>query len=188
MYLNNTDFPFVSFLENSFSDIRQECLNLPATTFDPWVQREMYSDGWSVYGLIAWGYEIDKALSACPITSQILKEIPGVQTAGFSRLAPGTHIQPHRGWVTNVYRLHLGLVVPEDCAMRVGEETRSWQEGKCLVFDDTSEHEAWNKSDRDRFILLLDFLRPGCAPSDNKNMPPEVKMMLAKKLLRSKKS
>jgi hypothetical protein len=59
-----------------------------------------------------------------------------------------------------VLRLHLGLDVPAECAMRVGTETKSWQEGKCLVFDDSFEHEAWNRGDRTRTVLLCDFLNP----------------------------
>jgi hypothetical protein len=30
-----------------------------------------------------------------------------------------------------------------------------------MVFDDTVEHEAWNRSDRPRVVLLLDFKAPG---------------------------
>ncbi len=37
--------------------------------------------------------------------------------------------------------------MPPRCALRVANEVRAWKEGKCLVFDDTSEHEAWNLSD-----------------------------------------
>ena len=52
-------------------------------------------------------------------------------------------------------------MVPVGCRLRVADDTRPWQEGKCLIFDDTVEHEAWNDSDQMRGTLLLDFLRPG---------------------------
>ena len=29
-----------------------------------------------------------------------------------------------------------------------------------LIFDDSLTHEAWNKSDRIRIVLLIDFLTP----------------------------
>ena len=29
------------------------------------------------------------------------------------------------------------------CALRVANETRAWQAGKCLLFDDAFEHEVW---------------------------------------------
>lgn len=95
--------------------------------------------------------------------------------AGFSRLAPHAHVKPHVGWAASVYRLHLGLVVPEGCRLRVGSETRPWREGRCLIFDDTVEHEAWNDSDRPRAVLLLDFLRPGVASGVEDHIPDEVR-------------
>ncbi len=41
--------------------------------------------------------------------------------------------------------------------IRKVNETRTWPAGKCLIFDDPIEHEAWNHGDRNRIILLLDF-------------------------------
>jgi aspartyl/asparaginyl beta-hydroxylase (cupin superfamily) len=55
---------------------------------------------------------------------------------------------------------HLPLMVPEACALRVGNETREWKEGELLIFDDTIEHEAWNRSTRPRYVLLFDIWRP----------------------------
>jgi aspartyl/asparaginyl beta-hydroxylase (cupin superfamily) len=55
----------------------------------------------------------------------------------------------------------LGLVFPKSghCELRVGNERRARQKGKCLLFDDTTEHEAWNDSDEERIILLIDIKR-----------------------------
>ncbi|MBP5975410.1 aspartyl/asparaginyl beta-hydroxylase domain-containing protein [Brasilonema sp. CT11] len=78
-------------------------------------------------------------------------------TATFSCLAPGTHIAPHKGYINTVLRCYLGLIVPDDCEIRVEHETKTWEEGKCLVFDDTFEHEVWNRSNTSRIILLIDF-------------------------------
>jgi beta-hydroxylase len=127
-----------------------------------------------VFGLVAFGKRIEGALRACPRTAKALEHVPHLTTAGFSRLAPGAHIQPHKGWVKTVYRGHLGLVVPEGCALRVGDETRVWSEGKCLVFDDTFEHEAWNRAASERIVLLFDFARPGCEHMPLDEPPPEV--------------
>ena len=177
-FLDPRKFAFVDALEAAWTDVRQECLSLPNDSFEPWVQREMYGEGWSVYGLIAFGERIEGALGLCPKTAALLGRVPGLTTAGFSRLAPGAHIKPHVGWVHTVYRLHMGLVVPPDCALRVGTETRPWREGECLIFDDTVEHEAWNQSGDSRIVLLLDFLRPGSDPSKVDVAPPEVQAMI----------
>ena len=32
--------------------------------------------------------------------------------------------------------------------------------GRCVSFDDTFEHEAWNRSDQTRVILLFDVWNP----------------------------
>ncbi len=188
MYLDSSQFPIVNAIEAAFAAVRDECLAIPHDAFDPWVQKSMYGSGWDVYGLLAWGERIPGSLQTCPRTAALLESLPGIQTAGFSRLRAGAHIQPHSGWVTNVYRLHLGLVIPPNCGMTVAGETRAWIEGKCLVFDDTSMHEAWNKSDSDRLILLLDFLRPGCTADSSDQMPVEVQMELADKLKRERSS
>ncbi|WP_231925988.1 aspartyl/asparaginyl beta-hydroxylase domain-containing protein [Micromonospora echinofusca] len=100
-----------------------------------------------------------------------MTKVPHLTTAGFSRMAPGTRIKPHQGWVTTVYRAHLGLVVPEDCALRVGDETRQWREGKTFVFDDTVTHEAWNYGSSDRVVLLFDFARPGYEDMPQDELP-----------------
>lgn len=178
MFLDRARFGFVQRLEAAWRDVRDECLGLPSDSFEPWVQRDMYGKGWDVYGLIAFGERIEAALSACPRAAAALKEVPGLTTAGFSRMAPGTHIKPHVGWVRTVYRLHLGLVVPPDCALRVGTETRPWREGECLIFDDTVEHEAWNRSSESRVVLLLDFLRPGVRDASTDVPPAAVQQML----------
>ena len=43
-----------------------------------------------------------------------------------------------------------------DCAC----ETRSWVKGEAFVFDDTIEHEAWNRSSQDRAVLIVDVWNP----------------------------
>jgi aspartate beta-hydroxylase len=55
---------------------------------------------------------------------------------------------------------HLALMVPPDCALRVGGEEQVWCEGRTLVFDDTYEHEAWNLSKQVRVVLIADLWHP----------------------------
>ena len=47
------------------------------------------------------------------------------------------------------------------CAtFRVGEKTRSWREGKTLFFDDSFNHEAWNRCDTERVVFQLVVVHP----------------------------
>jgi aspartyl/asparaginyl beta-hydroxylase (cupin superfamily) len=55
------------------------------------------------------------------------------------------------------------LVPPGRVGMRFGDTVVTWNEGCCLVFDDTFEHEAWNHSDRARVVLLATFTWPAMA-------------------------
>ena len=180
MFVETDAFDFVRNLEAHWQVIRDECLALGSAGFEPWVQREMYGQGWDVFGLLAFGRRVERGIESCPRTAALTLSIPGVTTVGFSRLAAGAHIQPHAGWVETVYRLHLGLVVPQGCTLRVGAETRPWRNGECLVFDDTVEHEAHNRSREDRIVLLLDFLRPGIDPTAVDVAPPDVQAMVAR--------
>jgi len=78
----------------------------------------------------------------------------------YSVLTAGSHILPHHGVTNTRLVTHLALVVPEDCAIIVGGETRGWQEGRCFTFDDTFEHEAWNRSGKTRVVMLMDIWNP----------------------------
>jgi aspartyl/asparaginyl beta-hydroxylase (cupin superfamily) len=117
---------------------------------------------WKTFFFYAYGHRVEENCRRCPMTTEILRSIPGMTTAMFSILTPGTRLTPHRGPFKGVLRYHLGLMVPpgdERCAIRVGGELRTWREGESLVFDDTYEHEAWNETAVPRVVLFVDFLR-----------------------------
>src|SRR5690606_36413904 len=80
--------------------------------------------------------------------------------AFFSALRPGTHIPPHNGATNARLTVHLPLLIPPDCALRVGAHTRRWKMGELLLFDDTIEHEAWNRSPQLRVVLIFDVWNP----------------------------
>ena len=81
-------------------------------------------------------------------------------TVFVSRLTPGTHIPPHCGSTNAQLTAHFGLVVPAGVEMRVGRETRAQVEGRALVFDDSLEHEVWNRSDQCRYNVFIQFWHP----------------------------
>lgn len=185
MFVDPQSYDFVRTLSSHWKAIREESRSLATGAFQPWVQEQMYGEGWSVFGLYVYGRPIAPSCALCPRTAEILSQIPGLLSAGFSRLAPHTHVKAHVGWDDSFYRLHLGLDVPLGCRLRVEHETRHWREGECLIFDDTQEHEAWNDADAQRIVLLLDFLKPGVSAPKPQNMPEEVKGF-AKNLLDTK--
>ena len=120
-------------------------------------------DKWKSYFLYGYGYRMPDNCKQCPETTRIIEAIPGMFTAFFSVLAPGKHIPRHRGPYRGLLRGHLALVVPEPreaCWIEVGDVTTSWEEGRCIVFDDTYKHRVENNTDGVRVVLFLDVLRP----------------------------
>lgn len=118
-------------------------------------------DHWKTMYFLVGGNRVEENRRLCPRTAAILDAID--ETFGmvmFSALLPGGHIAPHRGPSNCRITIHLGLVVPPDCSLRVGEETRGWEAGRCLAFDDTFEHEAYNRSGEARFVLFADVWHP----------------------------
>ena len=161
MFYTADSFPFVKQLEAQWQLILMELQSLPCGQFQAWPETALYNQGWDVFGFYFFGQRLAANCAQCPQTLSILETIPGLTTAGFSCLAPATHIKPHTGYTDSVLRLHLGLLTPPECGLRVGAEVRNWQAGECLIFDDTVEHEAWNYSSQPRVILLLDFMKSG---------------------------
>ena len=99
----------------------------------------------------------------CPRTIASLDAVPGVRAASFSDPVAGRFDPAHRGPYAGVVRYHLGLVVPrpaDGCGLRVGDEIQHWEEGRSLVFDESYDHEAWNRTDGMRAVLFLDVVRP----------------------------
>ncbi len=121
---------------------------------------------WSAYHLFRGGKPVAAHARACPATMAALTGLPipviaeRSPMALFSILAPGTHIRPHHGMLNTRLIVHLPLIVPPDCRLRVGNTVRTVEAGQLLIFDDSIEHEAWNDSDAIRVILLFEIWRP----------------------------
>jgi hypothetical protein len=121
-------------------------------------------DDWGEFVLWKEGKFTKTAYSLFPKTVEIVSKlesfiIPFGQ-AVFLVLKPGVTLPPHHDGSNIDVTCQLALVTPENCGIRVGSETRNWTEGKTLFFDHSFEHEAWNKSQQERVILLLDLYHP----------------------------
>lgn len=178
-FFERSEFGWVGEIEAATDRIRSELLSLmdqAADRFGPYVTASpdrpppnnplLDKPDWGAAwlwkdGVVAEGMEV-----LCPATLAALAAAPQPVIPGraplalFSRLTPGTHIQPHHGMLNTRLICHLPLIVPVGCGLRVGPETRSWREGEMLIFDDSFEHEAWNRGDSDRTILLFEIWRP----------------------------
>jgi ornithine lipid ester-linked acyl 2-hydroxylase len=163
MFEDPSRFDFARELERNWTAIRDEMVSLRTSGFIDWPEKSLYGEGWTTFGLYAFGQKQIENCARCPRTTELVERIPGLVMAGFSRLAPGAHIKPHVGYdeySRYVLRLHLPLETNPDCVLRVGDETRVWEDGSALIFCDAVEHEAWNRGTTTRTVLLLDFKNP----------------------------
>jgi len=116
--------------------------------------------------LIKDGVTVAENAARCPVTIAALHDVPlcridnRTPSVLISLLRPGVRIPPHHGFMNARLICHLPLVVPPQCALRVGNETRAWHEGQVVIFDDSMEHEAWNLSQEPRAVLIFDVWRP----------------------------
>ncbi|MYW94284.1 aspartyl/asparaginyl beta-hydroxylase domain-containing protein [Amycolatopsis rubida] len=167
------EFWFTAYLEENYPLIRAEIEQVLDTPLDPvvpttddaglirkgaWKQAHLYRDG-------RWQTRI---CSRFPVTTGILDKVPDVTALSpgvitVSRVSPGTHIMPHCGPTNALLRIHLPITVPPGVSIRVADREMRWQEGKCLVFDDSFEHEVHHRGTEDRVVLILDVLHPDLA-------------------------
>lgn len=161
MFHSSHAFAFTAELENNWQAIRREFLGVRGELAE-YVERGLYNQGWKVFIMANFPHR-EPILGndlRCPFTlSLIRRHVPRTGVICFSVLDPLTEIHPHEGRAGDYLRCHLGLDVPAgDCALRIGDETRPWEAGKTLVFDDRTRHCAWNRTDRARAVLLFDFI------------------------------
>jgi tetratricopeptide (TPR) repeat protein len=178
-FYEREEFEWAAEVEAAAPAIKAELLALlrDGADFQPYVEQEkdrpfrefhgMTGDpSWSAFYLWQNGDLVQENARRCPTTVAALERVPmtrmGARTPSvlFSLLRPGAHIPPHHGMLNTRLICHLPLVVPEGCWLRVGNETRQWEEGKLLIFDDSIVHEARNPTGETRIILLFDIWRP----------------------------
>lgn len=174
-FFERSAFEWVPAVEAASDAIRQEMAALTGA-FAPYVKSDpdqpapanhlLDNPAWGAVHLFEGGRPHPVHAARCPSTMAALAHAPqpaiGTRSpmALFSRLKPGTHIRPHHGVFNTRLICHLPLIVPDGCGIRVGADTRQWREGELLIFDDSFEHEAWNRGTSDRVVLLFEVWRP----------------------------
>lgn len=181
-WFEREQFPFLAALEAETDAIRSELLavlaedggelapyvDMPDTAPAAVMWQELNrSVRWTGYHFHRHGERIEAHCRRCPRTAAAIDALPLLRIPDhgpevlFSVLRPGTHIPPHTGVINGRLIAHLPLIVPPECgALAAGGSARPWQEGRCLVFDDSFVHEAWNQSNQVRVVLIFDLWNP----------------------------
>ncbi|KAM4864867.1 aspartyl/asparaginyl beta-hydroxylase isoform 2-T2 [Thomomys bottae] len=170
----------VKSLERNWKLIRDEGLAVIDTTkglFLPEDENLREKGDWSQFTLWQQGRKNENACKGAPKTCALLEKFP--ETTGcrrgqikYSIMHPGTHVWPHTGPTNCRLRMHLGLVIPkEGCKIRCANETKTWEEGKVLIFDDSFEHEVWQDASSFRLIFIVDVWHPELTPQQRRSLP-----------------
>lgn len=171
---NPEDYAWTKDLENAYPTIKNEALNIFNDNLlsEHPQNNELANNGtWKTFFFYKNGVKFEENMVLCPNTAAVIDNIPGTSRAGrvyFSAMTPGTHVTPHCGPHNFKLRCHLGLVTAPEAVIRVGNTIKCWQDGRCLVFDDSFEHEVWNRSTLTRIVLIVDVWNPVLTPEEIK--------------------
>uniref|UniRef100_A0A182K298 Aspartyl/asparaginy/proline hydroxylase domain-containing protein n=1 Tax=Anopheles christyi TaxID=43041 RepID=A0A182K298_9DIPT len=163
-----------------WKDIRDEGLKLLTSAGVFVNESENLRDrgDWKQLELFSRGTRVERNCARAPFTCRLVEQyFPAARTCKrgqvkFSVMHPGTHVWPHCGPTNCRIRAHLGLRVPPGTYIRVAEETRSWENGKWLIFDDSFEHEVWHNGTETRLVLIVDFWHPELTESQRRTLSP----------------
>lgn len=120
-------------------------------------------NSWKTLGFYYWGFVDEKNCKKCPLTMALIDTIPGIVSASISIMTPQSEIKGHNGDTNAIYRCHFPIVIPAslpETGFQVETEQKSWIPGKFLIFNDAAYHKAWNKTDHERIILIIDIVKP----------------------------
>jgi ornithine lipid ester-linked acyl 2-hydroxylase len=161
-------FTWVKQFLSNYEEIRKEIETLveqEKSQMRVYFNKTLVTSGskWKTFSFKVWGINFKKRSLRAPILIDSIKSIPGIVSCSISMLEPGSRIKPHHGDTNAIIRCHLPITIPgklPESGFRVGADTREWKHGELLMFNDSEEHEAWNLSDKDRVILIIDLMRP----------------------------
>lgn len=167
-YYNAGNLDWAKLLEDNFEIIQAEILNFISKNekqFEPYFATEMMNEPnkWQTIGFLFWGLNDESRIKQCPKIFELLKKIPGLISFSINKMEAHSEIKAHYGDTNSIYRCHFPIIVPAqlpDTGFQVGYEERSWEPGKLLIFNDAAYHKGWNKSDKERIILMIDIIRP----------------------------
>jgi beta-hydroxylase len=89
-----------------------------------------------------------------------------IRTIGVSifnkKQSTGRHFGPLRITLRVLYNVN--TIEDREVYIQVGEQIQRWRDEKLFIFDDTLQHQSCNESEKIRYCLFVDILRPSLFP------------------------
>jgi len=126
-----------------------------------------YGPGWSTLGLMDRGVWDERCKKFPQVSKLIYQHVPRATEVLLARMQPHSQIATHTDHSNLVLTAHVGLDVPTGkVELTVGDETRAWQNGKCMLFDTSLLHSAVNDSPHVRTVLMMRVWHPGLTDTE----------------------
>jgi aspartyl/asparaginyl beta-hydroxylase (cupin superfamily) len=174
-------FPWLADLERAADAITAEFLAAREALMLERAQPHLLDAGrWDQFHVQLHGVELEATARLCPRTAEAIRALARHLPLGrcyVSCMTPGTVIRPHCGPHNARIRMHLGLVTPDGAELGVMQHRHRWRAGECFMFDDSFWHHAHNASDRERIVLIVDFVHPDLTPPERACVAPVLSLL-----------
>jgi hypothetical protein len=163
-------YPKLELIKDYIQNIKLEL----STNLDKWTEwcesiLQDENNGWKVipiYGFNNWTKESENFKYLKEFITKI-NENNEVKLVIISKLESDTVLEPHKGWGSHsnfVIRNHYGIEIPENCGIWVEGEKKNHIQDEWISFDDSKSHSAYNLSEKNRIVLIMDITRPTNIP------------------------
>ena len=157
---------------------QKEITNINPKTLINWPEKDLY-DKEMTWKIIPICYTvpsddinkqiwINSAKKFIPKIYKFVKSLKNVRTALISKMGKNVSLKPHQGWedvANHVLRCHLPIIIENGKSGVIVSGTRKNHVlGDVILFDDSLIHSGFNESNKDRYILIIDFKRPKHIP------------------------
>lgn len=132
--------------------------------FDAFDDKQYPPNSWKKIVIKVWNLYNLRVKNHFPILFNFVQSHPEISSCFITKLLPNSYIKPHCGETNGILRLHLGLKIPshsgEMCSIKMNTQIKDWEVGKAFGFVDAQQHEVWNNTNEERYILIIDIIRP----------------------------
>uniref|UniRef100_A0A914BWT2 Aspartyl/asparaginy/proline hydroxylase domain-containing protein n=1 Tax=Acrobeloides nanus TaxID=290746 RepID=A0A914BWT2_9BILA len=135
-------------LEDNYDMILDNCQKALNCAY-LWKRNEELTSTWFVFPLINQGVWQEAQCRVCSDLVKLLHKLDSLLVdcvfgnVFISMLPANASISEHRGMTNVRLRCHYGVEVPKDtenCFMMVGDEKFNWEDGRCVVIDDSFKY------------------------------------------------
>jgi len=163
---------------------QQEILNCNKKILINWPEKKLYSKDmiWKIIPIcycvpsndlrnMIWIESVEKFI---PTIYNFVKSLNNVCTALISKMGKNVKLKDHRGWknVSNhVLRCHLPILVEKNKSGVIVSNNKKYHTlGDYILFDDSLLHCGFNESNKERYVLIIDFKRPDTIVKGSSNI------------------